>query len=311
MLQTFLHALAAVTIIFLLTATGYLCGEKGWMTAESKAFISKFLLSLAVPCMCVYGLRSNLTREMIAGSLKMLSALVLCDAINFALAAALARLLKLPRRRSGVFIAMCALSNAIFIGYPMCLELFGEPCVPYVMLYYLVNTSFTQTLGMYLIRRCADNESASWRQTLRFLRSPTVLGVLAGFALVLLDVRLPAFLTSYLRYMNGVVSPLALLLTGYIIHEIGLAGLRVDRALGAMTAFRFLLAPSVSAVCCALFGVTGLARGTFLIESAMPVVTQLVVAATQYGADEGFAARGAALTALASFVAIPLLAVFL
>ncbi len=311
MLESFLRAVAAVTTIFLLTATGYACGAKGWMTAQSKAFISKLLLTLAVPCMCVYGLRSNLTREMLAGSLPLLAVVFLCNGVDFALAYALARLLKLPRRQEGVFVVMCALSNAMFIGYPMCTELFGDACVPYVMIYYLASTTFTQTLAMWLIRRCGDEARSSWRETLRFLRSPTVLAVFTGFALVLLDVHLPSFVMSYLRYMNGVVSPLALLLTGFIIYEIGLDKLRMDRTIGVMAAFRFLAAPAMYAACCAALGVSGLARSTFLVEAAMPVVTQTVVAAAQYGADEGFAARGAALTALMSFAVIPILMLIL
>lgn len=307
----FLHSVASVTIILLLTATGWLCGAKGWMKAETKAFISKFLLSLAVPCMCVYGLRNNLTREMIAGSAKLLGTAMLCNALNFLLAYLLAKLLKLPKKQSGVFIVMCSLSNAMFIGYAMCTELFGDACVPYVMLFYLSNTTFTQTLAMWLIRRSGDGAGGGWRDSLRFLTSPTVLGVFTGFAVVLLDVRLPSFVMSYLRYMNNVVSPLALLLTGYIIYEMGWGKLRLNRSLAVMLAFRFLLSPALYIFFCRFFGVAGLARSTFIVEASMPVVTQSVVAAAQYGADEQLAAEGAALSTLASFLVIPILMLFL
>ena len=48
-----------------------------------------------------------------------------------------------------------------------------------------------------------------------------------------------------------------------------------------------------------------------LVETAMTVVTQTVVAAADYGADEEFAAQGAALSTLASFVVIPVLMLML
>ena len=57
--------------------------------------------------------------------------------------------------------------------------------------------------------------------------------------------------------------------------------------------------------------VEGLARSVLLVETAMPVVTQTVVAAADYGADEEFAAQGAALSTLASFVVIPVLMLML
>ena len=56
----------------------------------------------------------------------------------------------------------------------------------------------------------------------------------------------------------------------------------------------------------------------FLLLTLMPmgmvaqtVVTQTVVAASQYGADERLAARGAALSTLLSFLVIPVLMLLL
>ena len=104
---------------------------------------------------------------------------------------------------------------------------------------------------------------------------------------------------------------LALLLTGYIIYEIGLKNLRLDRDLALVMLFRFLLVPGVSFALCELFSVAGLGRSVLLVETAMPVVTQTVVAAADYGADERFAAQGAALSTLACFVVIPALMLIL
>ena len=307
----FLHAVASVTIILMLTATGWICGKKGWMTAQSKTFLSKFLLTMAVPCMSIYSLRNNLTREMIAQSPELLAVPYIGIALLFVLAYGIARLLKLPKKRRGVFMVICAMSNTLFIGYAMCTELFGDVCIPYVMFYWFASTCYTQTFAMWLIRRSGEGAGGSWRQSLAFLRSPTVLGVLTGTALVLLDIRLPSFLMSYLKYMNSVVSPLALLLTGYIIYEMGWDKLRLDRDLTVSMCCRFLLGPAVILAFCILFGVEGLARSTFLVQAAMPTVTQTVVAATQYGADDQFAARGAAVSTLASFIVIPVLMMLL
>ena len=62
---------------------------------------------------------------------------------------------------------------------------------------------------------------------------------------------------------------------------------------------------------CALLGIGGLVRSVYVVELAMPVVTQTVVAAAEYGADEEFAAQGAALSTIACFVVIPVLMLIL
>lgn len=310
-MESFLHAVASVTIILLLTATGYFCAAMGWMSPQAKRFISKFTMSVAIPCMCVYGLTNNLTHELLAGSLGFLLVPLLSTVGAFLLSLLVGRLLKLPRRKLGVFMMMCSVSNAIFIGLPMCTELFGEACTPYVMLYYLVNTSFVQLVGLSLVRWSGDGGGFDKRMIKKFLTTPAVIGVLVSFVLVFTGIRLPSLVMSYCKYMNNLVTPLALLLTGYIIYEIGLKNLKLDRDLAIMLLFRFLLVPGVSFALCELFGVAGLGRSVLLVETAMPVVTQTVVAAADYGADEQFAAQGAALSTLACFVVIPVLMLIL
>ena len=310
-MESFLHAVASVTIILLLTATGYFCAAMGWMSPQAKRFISKFTMSVAIPCMCVYGLTNNLTHELLAGSLGFLLVPLLSTVGAFLLSLLVGRLLKLPRKRLGVFMMMCSVSNAIFIGLPMCTELFGEACTPYVMLYYLVNTSFVQLVGLSLVRWSGEGGGFDKRMIKKFLTTPAVIGVLVSFVLVFTGIRLPSLVMSYCKYMNNLVTPLALLLTGYIIYEIGLKNLKLDRDLAIMLLFRFLLVPGVSFVLCELFGVAGLGRSVLLVETAMPVVTQTVVAAADYGADEQFAAQGAALSTLACFVVIPVLMLIL
>ena len=305
-MESFLHAVTSVTIILLLTATGYFCAVRGWMSPQAKRFISRFTMSVAVPCMCVYGLTNNLTHELLAESPGFLLVPFLSTVGAFLLSLLVGMLLKLPRRRLGVFMMMCSVSNAIFIGLPMCTELFGETCTPYVMLYYLVNTSFVQLVGLSLVRWAGESGGFDRRMLKKFLTTPAVLGVFLGLFLVWFNLRLPPLVTSYCKYMNNLVTPLALLLTGYIIHELGLKSLKLDGSLAVVLIFRFLLVPAA-----AFAGVEGLARSVLLVETAMPVVTQTVVAAADYGADEEFAAQGAALSTLASFVVIPVLMLML
>ena len=310
-MESFLHAVASVTIILLLTATGYFCAAMGWMSPQAKRFISKFTMSVAIPCMCVYGLTNNLSKELLVQSGSFLFVPLLGTVILLLLSLLVGRLLKLPRRKLGVFMMMCSVSNAIFVGLAMCTELFGDTCVPYVMLYYLVNTSFVQLVFLSLVRWSGESGGFDRRMLKKFLTTPAVIAVFVGLALVWFEVKLPSLVMSYCRYMNNLVTPLALLLTGYIIHEIGLKNLRLDRDLGIAMVFRFLLAPALSVVLCRALGVTGLAHDVLIIEMAMPVVTQTVVAAAEYGADEEFAAQGAALSTLACFIVIPVLMLIL
>ena len=262
-MEGFLHAVSSVTIILLLTATGYFCAARGWMGPQAKAFIGKFTLSVAIPCMSVYGLTNNLTRDLLGQSGSFLLVPLLGTVVITILSLLVGRLLKLPRKKLGVFMMMCSVSNAIFVGLAMCTELFGDTCTPYVMLYYLINTSFVQLLFLSLVRWSGESRGFDLRMLQKFLTTPAVIAVFVG------------------------------------------------RDLGIAMVFRLLLAPALSVALCRAFGVTGLAHDVLIVETAMPVVTQTVVAAAEYGADEEFAAQGAALSTIACFVVIPVLMLIL
>lgn len=311
-LTTLLNSFRAVGVILILTACGYVLSALGWIPPDVKRFLSRYLMRFAVPVMCVYSLRTNLTLELLKSSWTLLLIPTVTSFALYGLSLLLGRWMKLDKKQNSVFAIMCAVSNAMFIGYSMCMELFGEACVPYVMTYYLVNTAFAQLVGVAGIRRSAGQDGSSPKDTLlAFFTTPSILGVLAGILLIVTDWTPPALVMSCARYINNTVTPLALITAGNIIHEIGLKKLRLDRVLSLTMAFRFLLAPALTLLLCAVFGVAGLARSVLVVQSAMPVLTQAVVAASEYGGDERLAAQGVAISTLACFIVIPILMLLL
>ena len=126
MLETFFNSVSSVFVILLLTATGYFLAAAGWMKAEHKAFLSKLLISVFVPCNCAYGMLNNLDRELLLASGIYLLIPFATMLISYPLSLLTARLFGVSRNHTGLFVLLTATSNAIFIGLAMCRELFGE-----------------------------------------------------------------------------------------------------------------------------------------------------------------------------------------
>ena len=310
----FFNAVSACLVLLLLMAVGYFMGVRGWMTAAEKKFLSRFIINIAVPANCIVGLLNNLDREGLVQAGPLVAAALLGVGATLLLSMGAAALLRLPRARWGVFAAMAGLSNTLFIGIPVCTQLFGEVCMPYVMLYYLGNTTFLQSAGILLVERSGDGGRQPGGPG-RFLRDiftkPPILGVLCAIVLLVLGVDLPGPVMRFAGYISNTVSPLALIYCGFIVYEVGLKNLRLLPGLPAMLVIRLAVAPVICWGFCLLFGVEGLARDVFLVESALPVVSQVTVMAGAYGADEKYAATGACLSILASFVTIPVLMLIL
>lgn len=306
----FFNAVSACLVLVLLMAVGYFMGARGWMTAAEKKFLSRFIINIAVPANCIVGLLNNLDRDGLVQAVPQVSAALLGVGATLLLSMGLATLLRLPRARWGVFAAMSGLSNTLFIGIPVCTQLFGEVCMPYVMLYYLGNTTFLQSAGILLVERSGD-QGRQPGGPVRFLRDiftkPPILGVLCAIVLLVLGIDLPGPVMRFAGYISNTVSPLALIYCGFIVYEVGLKNLRLLPGLPAMLVMRLAVAPVICWGCCLLFGVEGLARDVFLVESALPVVSQVTVMAGAYGADEEYAATGACLSILGCFVTLPVL----
>ena len=314
MLQEFFNAVSAVIVLLLLMGTGYLCGVLGWIDGGAKGFLSQFVVNIAVPCTCITGLLNNLSQEMLGEMGFMVASAVAGGVGTILLSVALAFPLKLPRERWGVFVSMAGLSNTLFIGLPLSTQLFGEQAVPFVMLYYLGNTVFLQTVALSLIERAGSRggEKRSIGSVfLGLLQKPPILGTFAGILFLITGYRPPEILMKAAGYVGSAVTPLALLYCGYIVYELGLKNLRFSRGLPTMLVIRLFIAPIICMAMCNLFGMSGLARNVFIVESALPVVSQVTVMAGKFGADEKYAAAGATLSTLGSFVTIPILMVFL
>lgn len=310
----FFNAVSACLVLLLLMAVGYFMGAAGWMGGGEKKFLGKYIINIAVPANCIVGLLNNLDRTSLAQAGVQLASALLGVGATVLLSIAAAVLLRLPRKRWGVFVAMAGLSNTLFIGIPVCTQLFGEEAMPYIMVYYLGNTSFLQSVGIMLIS-WSGGQTGERGGLGRFLRDtftkPPILGVLAAVVMLALNVRPPVPVMRFAKYISDTVSPLALIYCGFIVYEVGLKNLRLLPGLPAMLVLRLAAAPAVCFVFCRLFGLEGLVRDVFLVESALPVVSQVTVMAGAYGADEQYAATGACLSILASFVSIPVLMLIL
>ncbi len=309
-MESFFNSVSAVVVVLLMMAVGYLMGRMGWMKPEHKGVLTKLMINVAVPCMCIYSMLSNVSRDFILQSGVYL-AIPFCSAgAVLLLAVLLARLLKLPRRRMGPFIVMCLCSNVIFAGYPMSMELFGEVSIPYIMYQFVVTTIMFQSVGIGVLAYSGREDGKgffSMEGLKMILKNPPFVALFVAIALVLLEVKLPSPIMNFCKYMNGIVSPVGLIYAGFVIYEIGFKDIRLERGLPTVMLVRFVVAPGLCILFSRLFGVTGLGLEVFAVLVAMPVMIQTIIMSAALGADEHYCAKGTLLTTLASFVVIPVL----
>ena len=307
-MDIFLRSISGILVILGMILVGFIIGEKGWFDDKSRGLLAKLVTQVALPCYMLYTITQRFTA---ADLLKMLPALrfpALSMVILLGIATGVARIFAVRQDRRGLFISMFFNSNTIFVGLPINQALFGDASIPYVLIYYMCNTTFFWTLGTYLIQRDGEGEAQfDLKTSLKKVFSPPLMGFLLGLVLVMLQIKLPAFLASDLQYLGNLTTPLSMIFIGLSVSHVGVKQLVLGKEQLLILLGRFLVAPLLMASIVYWVPLPSLMKQVFIIQSAMPVMTNAPVVARLYGADSDYAAVMVTETTLATMVVIPIL----
>jgi len=307
-MDIFLRSISGILVILGMILVGFVIGEKGWFDDKSRGLLAKLVTQVALPCYMLYTITQRFTA---ADLLKMLPALrfpALSMVVLLGIATGVARIFAVSQDHRGLFISMFFNSNTIFVGLPINQALFGDASIPYVLIYYMCNTTFFWTLGTYLIQRDGEGEAQfDLKTSLKKVFSPPLMGFLLGLVLVMLQIKLPAFLASDLQYLGNLTTPLSMIFIGLSVSHVGVKQLVLGKDQLLILLGRFLVAPLLMATIVYWVPLPSLMKQVFIIQSAMPVMTNAPVVARLYGADSDYAAVMVTETTLATMVVIPIL----
>jgi hypothetical protein len=182
------------------------------------------------------------------------------------------------------------------------LALFGEEGAPYVMLYYLVNTFTFWTIAVHDIAKDAGFDAPLFSiNTIKAILSPPLFGFIGGVIMVMLDWQLPGPILTSCRYIGNMVTPLAMIFIGIAISKEKWEDIHLDLELFAAMAGRFGVSPLCVLALIPMFPLPPLMSQVFVMQAAMPAMTNTAIVAKAYGGDYKYAAK---LTVVSVFVAV-------
>lgn len=304
----FFQAVEGVLSILTMVLVGYFLTSRGWFDKETTRLLPRLVNYVSLPTYMLWNLTSTFNKDMLSNmvyglSVPMLS-MLLCAVIAFLVS----KLLQVPSTRSGTFIASFFSSSAIFVGLPVNLALFGESSLPYVLLYFLANALWFWTVGNYCIS--TDGPAASPKilsiTTLKNIFSPPLISFIAAILLILASIKLPAFLLSTAKYLGSMTTPLSLLFIGVVMYGVDLKKLRLNRDIIGVLIGRFIVSPIAILLVAAYFPIPDFMKKVFVIQSALPAMTQTSILASVYKADTEYAATLVSITNIAALIAIPI-----
>ena len=308
-MDVLLLAIESVLTMLLLMGTGYYLSVRKWFTNENSGLIAKLVTNFALPANMLYFILTDFSRNKLIHLAPGLIIPVASILITMFISFGAVRLLKVKDGRKGTFSSMFFNSNSIFIGVPLNFALFGPESLPFVLLYYFANTFFFWTLGVQMISKDGldyDASQNSLSSNLKKVLNPPLIGFLLALLLLLLNVQLPSFLMSYFEYSGSLVTPLSMLFIGISIFFTGITSIKFSKDMAGILIGRFVIAPGIMALLVWFLPIPLLMKQVFIMQAAMPVMTNAPVVAKVYKADSKYAAVMVTVSTIASLFIVPI-----
>ena len=302
------QAFESVLTLFMLGLAGFYVSRRGWVNDAVREFLPKLVVGCTLPLYLFSSTLRILGRDSIPGLIQGAALALASVAATMALGSLIRRILKVRRGRRGLFIVAFSFSNTMFLGLPINVALFGETAMPFVISYFVANSFLFWVLGDTLLG--LDGAAGPSRtppiDRLKKFFSPPLACFMLSLALILLGVKVPAFLMDSTHLIGSTTTPLALMYIGMGLANLDLSKVRFDKDLIGVLSGRFVFCPLATILLCLAFGPPVEMSRVFLIQSSLPVLALASIMSAYHKSDAPFAILVVSLSTMLSLITVPI-----
>jgi predicted permease len=291
--------------MILMIGVGWLMSYAGWLNTEGKRFIHLFIINISIPALTLTNFFQMFPKEMIGSTIRFVLIGILSMMVVFVLSEIVAKVIKLEKIKSGSFVSMSSVSNSLFFGMPIVLSLFGEVSLPYILFYYIANTSVFWGICAPRIMRDGDIKRIKVSQNIKKIFNAPFVALILSILLLAVDLRPPTLVLMVASYLGRPVTPLAAIFVGRIIYEIDFKNYKFESSMLGILFLRFIASPAVMFLMTRLFQLDKLSTQVLVIMAAMPAMIQTSLVSEMYGTDSKYVAFAISLTTVMGLFFIP------
>lgn len=299
MIDTLFLTLSKIGVLFAFILVGFILRRKNFIPETSGKTLSFIGTNVFFPAYLINNLSANCTRE----KLKENSSLVLWGIVFLVsvllIGFALSCVLKKTNIVKNTLIYIFAFSNYGYFGYPVMEKVFGQEFVTKTIMFALVSTIAIASLGYFLLM----GKGTSF---VKSLLSPSIIAIFIGVFIGLTGIKLPNPVVDCLSSAADCMSPVSMILTGFVLGKFKLGELFKDPVSYLISSVRLIIMPLIFAIALYLLGVKGLLFAIPVIITAMPVGMNTVMFAEAGGNDSSKSARICFISYIMGAITIPL-----
>ena len=288
-------------ILFLCIMVGFALNRSKVLPENADVVISKMLNNAFIPALVLQTFQRNCTPANLTQNAGAILYNVLFLGIGVAAACLLAPKFSKRKEDTGIWKYAIAVTNFGFMGNALVLGLLGEAALFRYMIFAIPTNVFTYTVGIVWLS--GGKEKMSPKLLINPMFAAMVIGALMG----LTNLSFPGFAARAVESCAACFSPLAMVLTGFVIGKFRIKSLIRRADVYILTGIRIVIMPLLCMLLCRLIDVPEDVRQLVLIFTAMPLGLNTIVFPAAYGGDENIGASMAVISNVIGLVTVPLM----
>lgn len=286
-------------ILFLLIFVGIFASKRGYITPESRKKLSALFINIILPCNIIASFHVELTGELLAASGQILLISLGVQLLSWVFSRILYN--RVSREKQIVLRYGTICSNAGFMGNPVIQGVYGMKGLLYASIYLIPLRVIMWSAGLSLFTTTNRKTMAK-----NLLVHPCIVAVYIGFALMLIQFRIPAFLIRTIDSISACNTAMAMIIIGSILAEVDFRKV-IEKWILFFSFVRLILIPLAVLFALRLLNVSELITGIAVLLAGMPAGSTTALLAAQYDCDAEYASKCVLFTTFLSLATIPAL----
>lgn len=324
-MQEFIISLNQMLVLFLFMALGFFLNKRKLLPQNAAGVLAKLETNLLVPCLIFNTFNKYCSLENFRAKWVYILYGAAIMAASLAIAIPLTRLFTKDAYKKKVYQYSFAVANFSFMGNAVVAGIYGSAVL---FDYMMLTLPFNLYVYSYGVASLAPVENGK-RFSLKSLVNPICIAMLIGIVCGLTGVfnhlhtltkhigltqlvgnesfSIVGFLNTAIESAGACMSPLAMLLTGFVIGGYDIKELASDKKIYFVSLLRLILIPAAFIAMLILTGADKAILLVALCATAMPLGLNTVVIPASFGSDTTDGAAMALISHLMSIATIPLM----
>lgn len=301
-MQVFSASINQMLVLFLFIALGYFLNAKGIVPLNTSVAISRLETNVLVPCLVFNTFYKYCTIKNMSEKWTYIVYGMAIMVVSLTIGIILAKLFAKDSYLRKIYTYSFAVANFSFMGNAVVLGIFGEDVLFDYMIFTLPLCLYVYSFGTASLIPNNTNKF-SFKVFLNPICISMLLGAIAG----LTNVWLPKFLITTIAQAGACMSPLAMILTGFVVANYSFKTLTKTKRIYLASILRLIILPLIFVMVLKLLKTDSTIIMLTLCATAMPLGLNTVVFPAAYGGDTTPGASMALISHLMSIITIPIM----